>query len=248
MIRNRRASNQNDLIYGLLGMIREPVRRVIDVDYTLPLPAVFVQAAYAAVMELPMTLPHMWETFSNTMTTNPELPSWCPDYGDRGYLTAGINLPMVSALVRGKLDSYGKAIYADAAPTLSFDAWRLDTVLNSGGRIDRSVANTLTSTQVNQEDFPADLVGRTFREIVELSRWLHVFDNTFPWELSEDSIAKLQRILKFVVSMNPQIPGQGPTFYGKIVQLCHLTTVSRIETMRQINETLSTNLDNFHLM
>lgn len=240
MTRRRRASSQRDLVYGLLGLMKEPVRREINVDYTLPLATVFVQATYAAVMEHPRMLPFMWESFSHTMTTNSELPSWCPDFENRSYSAPfGIELPKVSDSVTEKYKDFAKATYADPVPTLSFSAWRLDTVLNSVGRIDRSVAANLSSTPTNQENSDADLVATTFRAVVELTSWLHAFDNTFPWEVSEDSIAKLQRILKFVVLIDQHLPGQREAFYGKILHLCRLTTVSSIETIEQISETLA---------
>lgn len=74
--RDRHCTDPRDRVYGILGLVSEPMRALINVDYTKPVPHAYIEMIMAEV-EVPKQLGFLREcTLGSKM---PGIPSWVPN-------------------------------------------------------------------------------------------------------------------------------------------------------------------------
>ena len=244
--RGRRATDDRDIIYALLGATTEEARYRFQVNYTLSPTVVFMDAMHEVVEECPELLVVIWEAFSLAMTENEALPSWCPDFSNYEFEKDAIGsyLPIISESVGAKLGSYARAEFEKPYSTLSFNAWHIDKVLRSIGKVAHSESESVFR-ETETANFSPGGAANLVLMIAEMTKWLKNFDDMILGDISSSKITKLQRILDFCSCSHPdqRIAAQRKAEACKLLEFCRITAVQSSGTAKAIQNSLSSDSD-----
>ena len=206
-----KATEPHDYVYRLLGLVDQSTRNKFRIDYSIPVAQLFSDAVPAAFGqdEYGHIFSRVWERYSKTSATVPNLPSWCPDSsslsspGIRGYG----RFEEVDSHVVGGYEPWARCDFDVENRTMGFAAWYLDTV-------SRSISETVcVESQVQlQDNSKEDLLSgflKCFND--HRRRWEQALVSTFPevcnaTEISEDTKEDFWQQLRDFI-WTPDSPG-----------------------------------------